>query len=380
MSLTGAMLAKSVWIPKTALKASACPPVFAVTVSAAAAAFAQVCFASASAPQVFVSASQMNWVMMSMFCAEPAYDGEHQCVRRAEGGVRHTVVVAGLVDGLERGLLPVVKADAELDLRHRAAAEIADAARARSARCSCSGRCVRRARNLNGSPSAHPPSRVHTAACERRTSTFDVALALALAVAVAVAVAVTESVTSTVTVTVCAAQLSESELLAIATLVVAAAVEVAAAVVASTDSVTPWSLTGAMLAKSVWIPNTALNASACPPVFAVTVSAAAAAVAQVCFARSSASQKLTSWSHMNCVMMSMFCAEPGQSSQLYWRVVRSGKGAHHGRSLSGLLAGTRSPCGCRSRHRTRSGGRYTCRSRRSATQSRSTRQQRSRQS
>lgn len=147
------------------------------------------------------------------------------------------------------------------------------------------------------------PSTILT--CEGRTSTFDVALA------VAVAVAVTESVASTVTVTVCAAQLSESELVAIATLVVAAAVAVAE-VVAEICWVTPWSLTGAMLAKSVVIPNTALNASACPPVLAVTVSAAAFAVAQVCFARSLAPQKLTSWSHMNCVMISMFCAEPSQ--------------------------------------------------------------------
>ena len=87
VSLTGAMLAKSVVIPKTALNASAWPPVFAVTVSAAALAVAQVCFASASAPHEFVSVSHMNCVMMSMFCAEPACRGRYQHMRmKGEAG------------------------------------------------------------------------------------------------------------------------------------------------------------------------------------------------------------------------------------------------------------------------------------------------------
>lgn len=164
VSLTGAMLAKSVVIPKTALNASAWPPVFAVTVSAAALAVAHVCFASASALHVFVSVSQMNCVMMSMFCAEPAC--ENTSVREGrEQGRGHTVVVAGLVDGLERGLLPVVEADAELDLRHGAAPEVADAARARGARRSRGGRGVTRTRrNLHSTPSRqHHPCTLRSA-------------------------------------------------------------------------------------------------------------------------------------------------------------------------------------------------------------------------
>jgi uncharacterized membrane protein YgcG len=56
---------------KAALKRSACTPVLAAPVSAAAWAFAQVSLAVWSAPQELVSVSQINWVMMSMFCAEP---------------------------------------------------------------------------------------------------------------------------------------------------------------------------------------------------------------------------------------------------------------------------------------------------------------------
>lgn len=91
---------------------------------------------------------------------------------------------------------------------------------------------------------------------------------------------------------------------------VALAAPVAAAVEAATLWVTPWSLTSGTAAKSVLIPNTALNASACPPVLAVTVSAAALAEAQVACAVASAPQLFTSWSHMNCVMMSMLSADP----------------------------------------------------------------------
>ena len=58
-------------MPNAALKASAWAPVLAVFVSAAALAVAHVALAVASAPQLFVSWSQMNLVMMSMPCAEP---------------------------------------------------------------------------------------------------------------------------------------------------------------------------------------------------------------------------------------------------------------------------------------------------------------------
>ncbi|KAL1949370.1 hypothetical protein VTO73DRAFT_8251 [Trametes versicolor] len=60
-SSTAVTAAKSVWIPKTALNASAWPPVLAVTVSAAERAVWQVALAVASAPQLFVRVSQMNW-------------------------------------------------------------------------------------------------------------------------------------------------------------------------------------------------------------------------------------------------------------------------------------------------------------------------------
>lgn len=72
------------------------------------------------------------------------------------------------------------------------------------------------------------------------------------------------------------------------------ALAVAAAVLATAACVTPWSFTTGTAAKSVLIPNTALNASACPPVFAVTVSAAAFALAHVAFAVASAPQLFTS--------------------------------------------------------------------------------------
>ena len=87
---------------------------------------------------------------------------------------------------------------------------------------------------------------------------------------------------------------------AAAAVLVAASVAVAASVVAVAASVIiaavsaavepvpettlPWSSTSATDAKLVVIPNTALKASACPPVFAVTVSAAAVAFAQVSLA------------------------------------------------------------------------------------------------
>ena len=58
-------------MPKAALKRSACSPVLAAPVSAAALAVWQVAFAVASAPHEFVRVSQMNWVMMSMPWAEP---------------------------------------------------------------------------------------------------------------------------------------------------------------------------------------------------------------------------------------------------------------------------------------------------------------------
>ena len=70
-SSTEATSAKWVVIPKTALKASAWAPVFAGWPSAAVRAVWQVFFAVWSAPQLLVKVSQMNWVMMSMFCAEP---------------------------------------------------------------------------------------------------------------------------------------------------------------------------------------------------------------------------------------------------------------------------------------------------------------------
>ena len=70
-SSTSGTAAKSVLMPKTALKASAWAPVFGVWVSAAAEAWAQVFLAVWSAPQLFVRVSQMNWVMISMFWAEP---------------------------------------------------------------------------------------------------------------------------------------------------------------------------------------------------------------------------------------------------------------------------------------------------------------------
>ena len=76
------------------------------------------------------------------------------------------------------------------------------------------------------------------------------------------------------------------------------------------EMVFPWSSTTASAAKSVVMPKTALNLSACNPVFAVAVSAAAFALAQVALAVASAPQLFTSWSHMNWLMMSMFCAEP----------------------------------------------------------------------
>lgn len=72
----------------------------------------------------------------------------------------------------------------------------------------------------------------------------------------------------------------------------------------------PWSSTDATAAKSVVMPNSALNRSAWMPVFAAPVSAAAFAFAQSVFAAAFALQLLTSSSHTNCVMMSMFCAEP----------------------------------------------------------------------
>lgn len=71
-----------------------------------------------------------------------------------------------------------------------------------------------------------------------------------------------------------------------------------------------WSSIGVTAAKSVCIPKAALNLSACPPVFAVAVSAAVLAVAHVALAVASAPHVFTSVSHMNCVMISMLSAEP----------------------------------------------------------------------
>ena len=59
------------------------------------------------------------------------------------------------------------------------------------------------------------------------------------------------------------------------------AVPEAAALLATT---LPWSSTSATAAKSVWIPKTALKASAWPPVFAGLLSAAVFALAHVSFA------------------------------------------------------------------------------------------------
>lgn len=72
----------------------------------------------------------------------------------------------------------------------------------------------------------------------------------------------------------------------------------------------PWSSTSVTAAKSVVIPNTALKASAWAPVFAVCPSAAVDAVAQVSLAVWSAPHVLVRVSQMNCVMISMPCAEP----------------------------------------------------------------------
>ena len=69
-----------------------------------------------------------------------------------------------------------------------------------------------------------------------------------------------------------------------ATAALVAAAEAAAVVAAEEEAATPepvpaitlpWSSTDAIAAKSVLIPKTPLNASACPPVLAVTADAAA---------------------------------------------------------------------------------------------------------
>lgn len=65
------------------------------------------------------------------------------------------------------------------------------------------------------------------------------------------------------------------------------------------ETTLPWLSTTSWLAKSVVIPKTALNASACAPVFASAVLDAAMADWQVAFAVSSAPQVLVNVSHMN---------------------------------------------------------------------------------
>lgn len=61
-----------------------------------------------------------------------------------------------------------------------------------------------------------------------------------------------------------------------------------------------------MASKLVVMPKTALNLSACLPVFAGAPSAAASADAQVFRAVSSAPQELTRVSHINFEILSMF--------------------------------------------------------------------------
>jgi hypothetical protein len=61
-----------------------------------------------------------------------------------------------------------------------------------------------------------------------------------------------------------------------------------------------------MALKLVLMPKTALNASACPPVFWGALSAATNADAQVFRAVWSAPQELTRVSHMNFEILSMF--------------------------------------------------------------------------
>ena len=87
--------------------------------------------------------------------------------------------------------------------------------------------------------------------------------------------------------------------------------EVSSARRAAALCVTPWSLTTGTLAKSVWIPNAALNASACAPVFAVAAFAAVVAVWHVACAVASAPQALESWLQMKSVITPIASAEPG---------------------------------------------------------------------
>lgn len=72
------------------------------------------------------------------------------------------------------------------------------------------------------------------------------------------------------------------------------------------ETTLPWSSMAAWLAKSVVIPKTALNASACAPVFTAAALDAVTADWHVAFAVSSALQELVNVSHINWVMMSMF--------------------------------------------------------------------------
>lgn len=55
-----------------------------------------------------------------------------------------------------------------------------------------------------------------------------------------------------------------------------------------------WSSIGVTAAKSVWIPKTALNLSACAPVLAVAVSAAVCALAHAAWAVASAPHAFSS--------------------------------------------------------------------------------------
>lgn len=73
---------------------------------------------------------------------------------------------------------------------------------------------------------------------------------------------------------------------------------------------TPVLLTEGTAAKSVLIPNTALNASACAPVRGVAALAAVVAVAHVVFAVASAPQVLVRVLQMNEVMTAMLSADP----------------------------------------------------------------------
>lgn len=79
----------------------------------------------------------------------------------------------------------------------------------------------------------------------------------------------------------------------------AAATDAALAEAAPAETIFPVLSTTATEAKSVWIPNTALNASAWAPVSAVAALAAAVAVAHVSFAVWSAPHVFVRASHIN---------------------------------------------------------------------------------